>query len=635
MKKFISIFMCLAIVLSSCAILAAAQKKEDTPLIIVPGFLQPYMYIEGENGAEDEYLWLPKKEKIFNRIIDDMPNFLMSIFGLLLGDVENFGETLGGGAYAVAEKMRCNADGSSVYPVVHYKNDPAESNAENLKKTVSKEAERKVLLFESFIDYAVDNNYAELKDIYIFEYDSRLDSIDIGEELRDFIKAVKTYTGADRVNLFTISYGGLIASTYLYYHMNEGDINKAVLNVPPLQGTDFPDRLFRQNVDLPLETLVDFVESVLGAGTEIAAVFEANDGNFLNTTLNGASGGMLDVVRYWSSLYTITSTDLYEGMKRDFLDPVESASIIRNNDIIHYEIMPAMTETFRKCADKGIDVSIITCTGIDICLGGELNGDILVPTYSASGATCTPLGSRFDDGYTGVKTTCDNPDHNHVSPSMEVDASSAYLPEKTWFIEDSYHAMFELEDYAISLCSKLVFTDELENVHSDPAYPQFEYSDNPHRGVHAKFNSSLSGYVSSDDTALTVRNVFDKSTIAITSIVADGMDIEFALPVKPLKPGESVEIPFSGNIPEVSATRTDITVNFVKVGIASGITAVNFPMTINNGNAPVYSGKKVETDPVSDLEAILPHGIYEFITKLALRKTFESLYATILSLFSI
>lgn len=636
MKKFISLLVCAAILISSCGILAAAQKKDDTPVIFVPGFLQPYMYIEGENGAEDEYLWLPTKEKIFNRIIDDMPNFLLSIFGLLFGDVENFGETLGGGAYAVAEKMRCNPDGTSVYPVVHYNNDPAESNAANLKKIVDPDGERKNLLFEDFIDYAVANGYADLENIFIFEYDSRFDSIVLAEELRTFIKEVKEYTGSDKVNLFTVSYGGLIAATYLYYHMDEKDIGKAVLNVPPLEGTDFPDRLFRQNVDLPLETLIDFVESVLGAGTELASIFEANDGDFLNTTMNGASGGMLEVVRNWSTIYAITSPDLYEGMKKDFLDPVENAAIIKNNDIIHYEIMPAMKKTFESCKALGIDVSIIACTGIDICLGGTLNGDILVPACSASGAAVAELGERFPDGYTGKKTSCSNPDHNHISPSMEVDASTAFLPENTWFIEDSYHAMFELEDYAISLAAKLVFTDELKDVHSDPAYPQFEYSNNPHRGVYAKFNSSLSGYVSSDDTALIVENIYDRTTITVTSVTANGMDIDFEIPFAcVLKPGEKVEIPFSGEIPEVGATRTDITVNFVKAGVSSGATAVNFPMTINNGPAPECKGGFVDTDPVSGLEAMLPEGIYNLLVKLTLRRASESIFDTLAAAFAL
>ena len=634
MKKLISILVCAALIVSSCGIFALAKEKEDTPVIFVPGFLQPYMYIEGVDGAEDDYLWLPKKEKIFDRIIDDMPNFLLSIFGLLLGDVENFGETLGGGAYAVAEKMRCNPDGSSVYPVVHYKNDPAESNAANLKKIVSKEAERKNILFEDFMDYIDANGYADLENVFVFEYDSRHDAIQIAEELRVFIKDVKKYTGSDKVNFFTVSYGGLITSTYFYYYMNDRDVDKAVLNVPPLQGTDFPDRLFRQNVDLPLETLIDFVESVLGTGTELAAIFEANDGDFLNTTLNGASGGMLDVVRYWSSLYTITSTDLYEGMKKDFLDPKESKNIIKNNDIIHYDIMPSMAETFKKCEKKGIDVSIITCTGANICLGGSLNGDILVPTYSASGATVAEMGKRFADGYTGVKTACSNPKHNHVSPSMEVDASSAYLPEKTWFIEDSYHAMFELEDYVISLCAKLLFTDELKDVHSDPAYPQFEYSDNPHQGVHAKFNNSLSGYVSSEDTSLIVRNVYDRTAIRIVSVAANGMDVDFdVLKSGVIMPGESVEIPFSGDIPEVSATRGDITVNYVKVGVASGLCSKVFEITINNGPAPEYKGGTVDAEFETMLEKAIPESLYTFLVKTTTRRAVECIFDTAALLF--
>lgn len=633
MKKAISLIMCVVLVISGCGLFAAAEKKEQNPVIIVPGFLQPYMYIEGENGAEDDYLWLPKKEKIFERIADDLPNFLYSLFGLLFGNVEYFGETLGGGAYAIAEKMRCNPDGSSVYPVVHYKNDPEESNAANLKNIVSKEAERKVLLFENFIDYAVENGYSDLENIFIFEYDSRYDSITLADELKQFIKDVKEYTGSDKVNLFTISYGGLISATYLYYYMNEGDVEKAVLNVPPLQGTDFPDRLFRQNVELPLDTLIDFVESVLGAGTELAEFFETTEADFLNTTLNGASGGMLDVVRYWSSLYTITSTELYEGMKKDFLDPVESKALIKNNDIIHYDIMPSMKETFDKCRKKGIDVSIITCTGSNICLGGNLNGDILVPAYSASGADVTEMGKRFTDGFTGSKTSCSDPAHYHISPSREIDASCSYLPENTWFIEDSYHAMFELEEYAMSLCAKLVFTDELKDVHSNPSYPQFEYSDNPHQGIHAKFNVSPTGYVSSDDTKLIVRNVYGNSTIKIVSVTAKGIDADFNITGTGIvPPNESINIPFTGTIPEIGATAGNLTVNYVKVGVVSGLCSKIFEITVNNGPAADYEETTVDSGFESLLESFISEEFFAFLKKLTISKEIEFIFDTLVFL---
>ena len=54
MKKAISLLLCVVLIASSCGIVSAAAKKDDTPLVFVPGFLQPDMYIE--DGGEREYL---------------------------------------------------------------------------------------------------------------------------------------------------------------------------------------------------------------------------------------------------------------------------------------------------------------------------------------------------------------------------------------------------------------------------------------------------------------------------------------------------------------------------------------------------------------------------------------------------
>lgn len=582
MKKIISMILTVSLLISSFGILAFAEKEKDTPVIFIPGFLQPYIYIEGEDGSQEQYVWPPEKKRVKARIADDLPNFINSIFRLIfMGDVENFGETLGGGAYAIAEKMQCYDDGTSIYPIKHYENNPAISNAEYLKKTVSKDSERKVLLFEKFINYIEENNYAELGNIFVFEYDSRFDSITIAEELREFIKDVKEYTKSEKVNLFTVSYGGLIASTYLYYHMDECDINKAVLNVPPLEGTDFPDRLFRKNVNLPMRTLIDFVESILGLGTNISSLISSDEADFLNTLMNSASPSLMSVVVKWSSLYALSTTELYEGMKRDFLDPVKNEKIIKNNDIIHYEIMPKMHETFEKCEKLGTDVSIIAGTGSSICLGGELNGDILVPAYSATGALVKNQGERFEDGYTGVKTTCAKDEHNHISPSMEIDASCSFLPEKTWFIDSSYHAMYECEEYAMSLCAKLLFTDELKDVHSDRNYPQFEYSNNPHNGVHASFNESLTGYLSSKDTSVIIENIYSRNIITVTKVEVEGAELNFDIPFNSLKPGDKIEISFTGNVPEANAKRSNLIISYIKVGTTNGFEEVSIPITIN------------------------------------------------------
>lgn len=630
MKKLISLLLCVTLLISTGGIFAIAESADDTPVIIVPGFLQPFMFIEGENGAEDEYLWLMAKETLLEQIVNDLPALIPAFAGLTLGKAEQFGATLGKTAFSMGQKLRCNPDGTSVYPVTHYKNDPTKSNAKYLKENVSREAERKNFLFESFVDYAVANGYADLEDIYIFEFDSRHDTIQIANELRTFIKDVKEYTGSDKVNLFTISYGGLITSTYLYYYKNECDVNKAVLNVPPLQGTDFIDKLFRKNIDLPMRSLADFVESVLGADTEVASIFEANDIDALNAILEGAVDGMLEVVQYWSSMYTITSPDLYENMKRDFLNSLEAADMIERNDIIHYEIMPSMSRIFAECKALGTDISIITCSGIDMVFGGDLNGDLLVPTYSASGAKVAKLGERFADGYTGAKTACSNPAHNHVSPSMEIDASCAFLPENTWFVEDSYHAQFELEEYVCSLCAKLVFTDELKDVYSDPAYPQFENSDNAHMGLHMSFNSSPTGYLSSADSSLVIRNVYSDSSVKILSVIANGVELSFdAKDIPVIAPGESVEISFSGTVPAVSAKRGELTVNYIKTSGIVGPTSKIFEFTVNNGEPCSYSEETAENGFETMLEAALPESVFNLLTKFCIRRAVECIFDTV------
>ena len=48
MKKFISILLCVAMMVSCISVAAFAKEADDTPVILVPGFLQPYIYIEGE-----------------------------------------------------------------------------------------------------------------------------------------------------------------------------------------------------------------------------------------------------------------------------------------------------------------------------------------------------------------------------------------------------------------------------------------------------------------------------------------------------------------------------------------------------------------------------------------------------------
>ena len=65
---------------------------------------------------------------------------------------------------------------------------------------------------------------------------------------------------------------------------------------------------------------------------------------------------------------------------------------------------------------------------------------------------------------------------------MEIDASYCYLPDNTWFVDGLYHGMTFNEDYTRELAIRLLLTDELTDVFTDPAFPQFRASANMANG---------------------------------------------------------------------------------------------------------------------------------------------------------
>ncbi len=366
---------------------------------------------------------------------------------------------------------------------------------------------------------------------------------------------------------------------------------------------------------------------------DIARWFENAEFETVNEIIGSASGGLMEALKYWGSIWSLCSVDLYDELKADFLDPAESKELIEKCDKVHYEIMPAIPQMLRNMQKKGVDVSLLCSTGSELALGGEHNGDIVLPAYAVSGATCTPLGKRFPDGYTGVKTTCNNPEHNHISPSMEIDASSAYLPENTWFVDGQYHGQYYYEEYTRSLVTKLLLTDEITDIYSSPDYPQFEYSNHVSRSIHVKFDKSNTGYLTSEDSKLIVENLTTDRDIRIFAVNTNGVDLTFDVAkIGTVKAGEKVEIPFSGEVPEVGSVAAEITVSYIEVGSLNPFCVSDFDIMIDNGNASGATGL-VDKGFESRMESSLPVWLYKIVSNPFLRQTVEFVYNTVHVLF--
>ncbi|MBR3780255.1 MAG: hypothetical protein IKK63_03530 [Clostridia bacterium] len=625
MKKIIAFVLSIVISVSFFWGVAYASEKNDDPIVLISGFMCSPLYYE--YGTEnEEKLWIPEADKILDTIKDDLPRFLKTLAGTFIGKTDEFGETIGDGASVIFEKLRMNPDGTSVYNVSHFPNNPETSNIAYMLENGFEEYMYEV----KFCKYLAENyNPSE---IFMFQYDSRLDAITNAHRLNDFIEDIKAYTNSDKVRIFSLSFGGLISSTYIYLY-GDSSVSKYITSVPAIGGTDIPDKILRGNIDFPISDIAMFFETALSGEGDVARWFEKAEFDKINAIFCSASDGMMSALKYWGSIWSLCSSDLYDELKNDFLDPAQNAALIEKTDKIHYEIRPAIPQMFRDMQKNGIDVAILCSTGSELALGGKHNGDVVLPACTVSGATCAPLGMRFADGYTGVKTTCSNPEHNHISPSMEIDASSAYLPENTWFVDGQYHGQYYYEEYTRSLVTKLLLTDEITDIYSNPDYPQFEYSNHASRSVHVKFDNNKTGYLSSADKKLIIENITSDRSIKIFAVNSDSVNLKFDVSdAGTIKAGETVEIPFSGEIPKVGAVAARITVSYIEFGSLNPFCISEFDIMINNGDASGVKGF-IEKGFESRFENNLPDWLYKILSKPFFRQTAEFVYNTVSVLF--
>lgn len=625
MKRCLCFVLCIVILFSCCTAAFASKKenKKDNPVILISGFLCSQLYLD--YGTEnEESIWKAVIKRAGKHLSDDFYGFAKSLAGLAAGKTDEFGKTLGNSAEHILDLFRCNPDGSSVYELTHYPNSPQTSNLEYLYSNGLEER----LYEKNFCRYL--SQQTDPGRIYCFQYDSRLDAITVAHQLRDFINAVKKYNHAEKVNIFALSFGGLITSTYLTLFENDRSVEKVVMSVPAIGGTNIPDRLFRGNISLPIEDLIMFAETILEGEGNLARLFEGSNPDKLNSVISSACGGFTNALKNWGSIWSLCSTDLYGNLKKDFLDPEENAVIIKNNDMLHYEIKPKFVSVYNRLIESGGCVSIICATGSNLIAGGNLNGDVILPAEKVSGAVCAPSGKRFSEGYRGIKSVCKNPSHNHVSPSMEIDASAAYLPENTWFVEGQYHGQYFYEEYTRSLVTKLLFTDEIKDIHSSPDYPQFNYSDNAYRSIHARFNSSPSGILSNSDDSLKIRNLSDENYIIILAVTSYGAELDFDISGSGiLEPGEEVLLTFSGKIPKKSAATAQMTVSYLEIGSINPLCISDFAFTVNNGDAVERSGNFVAAKFESNFEKAIPEPFYNVISNSSLCKSIECIYNAI------
>ncbi len=608
MKKILSFLLCAVMIFALGAVAFAAddssaENLSDYPVIIVPGFTASTFYCIDENGNQKPVWGTDPLGQITSNsskeralaIAKEAAKFAVT------GDADGLAKVLNDGFKRIFAEFSCTPDGQPVCPAYNYVNTAEETNFKNLREaypdgTYQSEAAVAEIIAEK-IGY---------ENIFLFTDDFRLGAVELAQQLRDYIDEVLEYYNkdraekdkADKVNIYAISHGGQVTATYLTLYGNEGKVNNAALLNPALAGATIAYDTFGGGKEFAAKVVVDFIEHGLGIEEELDIILEAFDFDFIAELYEELVEECLDHIRYWGSFWDFIPMSVYEEYKAIHLDPVKSAKLIEQSDFVHYEIMSRdgdyyYGKGFEEAEKTGTKVYIIAGYDIQGVTGMKESSDAVIPVSSSTGATVAEFGKRFADGYTQKVDT----EFYQVSPSMTLDASTAYTPERTWFIEKGYHGMALGDEYAKNLLLKLVLSEEAVDVHSleKEGFYQFHTTTNGAHIIFAEFDKSDEGYLSSQDTSLVITNISEDAIVTVSAIGVKGADFGFEFFPFILKPGQSKSVKISDSVPAVSHKNIEIDVTYLTDKITP-LGERTFDFTILNGEKVSYDSNNALVD---------------------------------------
>lgn len=658
-KKLISIALALVMLLTMLPLTAFAEST--LPLVIVSGYSSSQIYEFDDDGNITKKLWgIEGGEGTTSTLLNFLPELAAPTFEYLINNNPALLEQkLGEGAMAVMDHFMLNPDGTAKYNSDTWPKTAAESNMKYIYDHVEEDPNLEGAMHEArYLPYLTERLGAE--NVYQCCVDWRKTAIECAFTLGQYVKDVKAHSGARQVNIFCESHGGQVTGTYLslcsivdkggedaerlatllevekselknYFDLS--DVHNVMMNSPAVGGVQLAYDLIKGGDQLRFDVpvIMEFVEYATNPLYSVAGgneyTWESNFEEILRGVevekINALTNGILQnhclpLVLSLGSMWDFMALGKYDEIKASYLNTEEKAlayaPMIAKSDYTHYVVMENLNENLTYAREHGVNVNIVVGTDITTVSGGQVNGDGLIDANTASGAKTLAVGCRFNDGYktdyTDDAVTCTDPTHNHVSPSLNLDGAYAYLPENTWYVEGQFHAQYAVDKYVWALNDAILFDETVTDVYSSEEFPQFNVTYNAKLGVHAQFDDSLYGTVTKDDKALIITNLSEKSNVEITGIKVEGMDIKFNAAGKTLKVGESVKIPFTGDIPDVDGQNVKITVYFMEDNSVWALDSRTFNFVIRGGQPieydesnPIIDENSTSTDLVKDLTA--------------------------------
>lgn len=480
------------------------------PLIVVPGISHSITYVVDENydyaNAEDPSK-PPIKQDLFGNdmtgstIILDIPNTIFAALAYFIGPliasviaqadvglVDGIGKladvafgvqkTLPDGTFANNEIGLLEFDGS--FADFARKDPDYESYMEYQCAYLYK-----ILPLRSVADVIGEEN------LFFFTFSLFGDPMSSAENLDKYIDMVLEKTGAEKVNLLPISLGGTIFTAFADKFTNTDKVNSIVNVVPVLNGTQVVNDMYERDFIRTGEFWYqDLFPLVIGEFTEYGDMI----GHLVNLIIRAlpadVSAAMIsrmydvlleNLLINTPQMWAMVTREAYPGLADKYLGDDDHAPVRAKTDAF-YQAQMNLEDNIETMISNGIEINIIS--GYSLNTGDarynffhlmsdstNVNGDGVIHVGSTTlGATSVLPGEKLPEDY---KQAIES-DYSYISPDREIDASTGVLPDNTWYFYDMNHEDTANNAPVINLALALIYSDEVENVHSNPEkFPQF------------------------------------------------------------------------------------------------------------------------------------------------------------------
>lgn len=594
MKKALSVFLAVIMVLSTFSLFALAKEEEIVPVVVLQGYSGPTLVYTDENG---EPIIDPETGDVVKAWHIDLGELILKLVAALPAGV--VGTAMGYDAIAEAwsailkdalAPIGVNPDGSSRENITYY---PKGAAATQVSALIENDMEEYIP--ESvFCEKAIEMVGAE--NVFGFTYDWRKSQVDYAKAIDEYIQEVKRITGSDKVDLMGLSHGGQYGTSYLYYYGHKHDVRNAILANPATLGTTVVGQLFTgKTLDLDMQNLMKWIQYAFDMEEDFDLIFKYLTLEDLIALLNRVLSDeeLIMKASHMPSLLDFVPNDYFEeAVEYTGLSAEENGKAYYDTVEFHTNLAAGnnLSKKLAQLREEGMKIGHIVGVGYESVSGQNYNGDLVIDAHLSSGSYCTPLGEKLPADYVQQNTNCDNPDHYHISPEYNLDASTGFSPDHTWYAIGQAHGQYFNDPYTRQIVCEFLWGN-LETVFDDERFPQFNYTQKHADNIYVHFNNTDVGYHSSADTELIVENLSNTSPIHILCVDVNGADMEYAYEINTvLQVDEKYVIDISNVSPETADKPFTVAVTYIIDNTQHTIAKKEFSfIAMSDENMEIYS----------------------------------------------